>query len=164
MVEKPTFNPTFQVVFVTHFLTDSVRQQHGDFASQSVLVEQINNGSSFTWSTFSSVLLVVWCPKYVPSSAGVTLLLKMENHSKTCAVSTHCLLPKSYFQHSESLCSIFPSLKQNFTRSKAEVFALLGCYGMYVGICLPSLSRHSSQVKQSKQILLGPLVPRRWDQ
>jgi len=47
MVEKPTLNPTFQVVFVTHFLRDSVRHKHGDFASQSFLVEQFNNGISF---------------------------------------------------------------------------------------------------------------------
>jgi hypothetical protein len=98
------------------------------------------------------------------SSTGVTLLLKMENHSKTCVVLTHYLLPKSYFQYSGSLCSIFPILKQNFMHNEAEVFALLGCYGTYVDICLPTFGRHSSRVKQSKQILLGLLVPRRWDQ
>jgi len=56
----------------------------------------------------------------------------MENHSKTCVVPTHYLLSKSYFQHLQSLCSIFPSLKQNFMHNNAEVFALLGCYGTYV--------------------------------
>jgi hypothetical protein len=48
MVEKPTLKLTFQDIFVTHFLTDSVSYQHGDFASHSVLVEQMNNDSSFT--------------------------------------------------------------------------------------------------------------------
>jgi hypothetical protein len=64
----------------------------------------------------------------------------MEN-SKTCVVPSHYLLSKSCLQHLESLCSIFPSLKQYFMHNNAEVFALLGCYGTYIDICLPSFSR-----------------------
>lgn len=164
MVEKPTLNPTFQVVFVTHFLMDSKRHQHGDFASQSVLVEQISNGSSFTWSTFSSVLLVVCCPKYVASSTGVTLLLKMDNHSKICVVPTHYLLTKSYFQHLESLCSIFPSLKQNSCTTMLRslcFWVVMECMSISV---YQGSSELSSTVEQSKQILLRLLLPWRWDQ
>lgn len=158
MAEKPTLKPTFQDIFCQTFPYRQVSTWWFCFTLSlwNKLIIII-----ITWSTLSSILLALWCSKHLASS---TLLLKMENHSRTFVVPTHYMFSKSYFQHLEHMCSILPILKQNFIHNNAEAFALLGCYGTMLLSVYQHFSWLSAKVKQSRRILLGLLFPWRWNQ
>jgi hypothetical protein len=69
--------------------------------------------SAFLQPTFLSVLLADGHPEHLASSTEVTLLLNMENHTKTHIIALFALHTQ-LFKTSKSFCCIFPQFTAKF--------------------------------------------------